>query len=467
MPGNEDNVKDNLKGLLITPSWSVQNRRTFAAAMPKLTPSDIEIMSPVGSFESLVAAIQGKADSVYFGVGHLNMRSKSTVNFTLDDLKAITARCRDHGILSYLTLNTVVFDEEIEMVKTIIDAALNEKVDAVIASDPAVIAYLRKSGMKVHISTQANITNLEAVRFYSLFADVMVTARELSLDQVAAITGAIEREGILGPSGKPVRIEVFAHGALCMAVSGKCYLSLDYFNSSANRGKCLQLCRRPYHVYDRDGEVELEIDNQYIMSPKDLKTIDFLDKILEAGVKVLKIEGRGRSPEYVKVVTRCYRNAVNAICDGTFSAKNLELWNLELGTVYNRGFWDGYYLGRKMGEWSDQHGSQATRTKVYVGKVMNYYAKPGIAEIKVEAQPISIGEEMLILGPTTGVHNEIVREIRVDDKTVEKTVRGDLCTIPVSTQLRLADKLYKWISNDPSETRNIESGTWNLEHETI
>ena len=412
-------------------------------------------MAPVGSWESLTAAIQGGADAVYFGIGHLNMRSKSTFNFTLEDLKQIASICRESNIRSYITLNTVVFDEEMEDMRAVVDAALAEDIDAIIAFDQAVIQYANTAGMEVHMSTQANITNIEAVRYYARYADVMVTARELELRQVKAITEAIEKHQIKGPSGRLVQIEVFAHGALCMAVSGKCYLSLDTFNSSANRGKCLQLCRRPYHVFDRDGEVELEIDNEYIMSPKDLKTIDFLDQILDAGVKVLKIEGRGRSPEYVKVVTSCYRNAVNAICNDTFTNQNLELWNLELGTVYNRGFWDGYYLGRKMGEWSDRHGSEATRKKVYVGKVMNYYAKSRIAEIKVEAQPISVGEEMLILGPTTGVHNEIVREIWVEEKSVEKTVRGDLCTIPVSTQLRLADKLYKWVATNeiPNDKR--------------
>lgn len=412
--------------------------------MKKLSPEDIEIMAPVGSYESLTAAIQGGADAVYFGIGHLNMRSKSTANFTLEDLRNISAICRENSIRSYITLNTVVFDEEMDDMHSVVDAAVNEKIDAIIASDQAVIQYANKAGIGVHMSTQTNITNTEAVKYYAQFADVMVTARELELNQVKAITEAIERQQIKGPSGRPVQIEVFAHGALCMAVSGKCYLSLDNFNSSANRGKCLQLCRRPYHVFDRDGEVELQIDNQYIMSPKDLKTIDFIDKILDAGVRVLKIEGRGRSPEYVKTVTKCYREAVNAVLNGTFSKEKLETWNSELGTVYNRGFWEGYYLGRKMGEWSEKHGSQATRKKVYVGKIMNYYSKIGVAEVKVEAQPISVGEEMLILGTTTGVHNETVKEIWLEEKKVEQTVKGDLCTIPVSIPLRPSDKLYKW-----------------------
>lgn len=413
--------------------------------MKILHPKDIEIMAPVGSYESLMAAIQGGADSVYFGIGQLNMRSKSTINFNLEDLKNISSICQENNIRTYITLNTVVFDEEIEEMKAVVDAAKSQKIDAIIASDQAVIQYANKTGMEVHMSTQANITNIEAVKYYSKYADVMVTARELELRQVKAITQAIQHEQIRGPSGRLVQIEVFAHGALCMAVSGKCYLSLDNMNSSANRGKCLQLCRRPYRVFDRDGEVELEIDNEYIMSPKDLKTIDFLDKILDAGVRILKIEGRGRSPEYVKTVTRCYREAVNALIDGTFTQDKLSALNSELKTVYNRGFWEGYYLGRKMGEWSEQYGSQATRKKIYVGKIMNFYSKIGVVEIKVEAQPISVGEEMLVLGPTTGVHNEIVREIWLDEKKVEKAIRGDLCTIPVSIPLRPSDKLYKWI----------------------
>ena len=409
-----------------------------------LNAKDIEIMAPVGSYEALTAAIQGGADAVYFGVGHLNMRSKSTLNFTNDDLKKIAGICLENGIRSYITLNSEIFDEELGLMNSIVDDAKASGISAIIASDLSVIQYARQVGMEIHMSTQANITNIGAVRFFSQFADVMVTARELNLDQVKAITEAIEREQIKGPSGRLVKIEVFAHGALCMAVSGKCYLSLDNYNSSANRGACLQLCRRPYHVFDRDGEVELEIDNQYIMSPKDLKTIDFLDKILDAGVRVLKIEGRGRSPEYVKTVTRVYRAAVNAICDGNFNDENLELWNQELGTVYNRGFWDGYYLGRKMGEWSGQYGSQATRKKIYVGKIMNYYSKSGIAEVKIEAYPLHTGDDILVLGPTTGVVEEKVKEIWLDDKAVEKVGRGDLCTIPIGSVLRLSDKLYKW-----------------------
>ncbi len=410
----------------------------------KLQASEIEIMAPVGSYETLTAAIQGNADSVYFGIGHLNMRSKSTLNFTTEDLVKISGICSNNNIKTYMTVNSVIFDEELGEMREIIDSAKFSGITAIIASDQAAIQYARKIGMEVHMSTQTNITNIEAVRHYSAFSDVMVTARELNLGQVKAITEAIGKENICGPSGKPVKIEIFIHGALCMAVSGKCYLSLDNLNSSANRGACLQVCRRPYKVFDRDGEVELEIDNEYIMSPKDLKTIDFIDKILDAGVLVLKIEGRGRSPEYVKTVTRCYREAVNAVCENNFTLAKLGIWNLELGTVYNRGFWDGYYLGRKMGEWSGQYGSQATRKKIYVGKIMNYYAKSGIAEVKIEAHPLRSGDDILVIGPTTGVVENKIAGIWLDEKQVDKVNKGDLCTIPVSSFLRPSDKLYKW-----------------------
>ena len=409
-----------------------------------LNPQDVEIMAPAGSYESLMAAIQGGADAVYFGIGHLNMRSKSTLNFTTEDLKNIAQICRENRIKSYITLNAVIFDEEMALMESIVDDARNAGISAIIASDQAVIQYARQAGMEVHMSTQANITNIRAVRYYAAYADVMVTARELSIDQVKAITDEIQKEQIKGPSGNLVRIEVFAHGALCMAVSGKCYLSQDNMNSSANRGACLQLCRRPYHAVDRDGEVELEIENNYILSPKDLKTIDFIDKILDAGVRVLKIEGRGRSPEYVKTVTRCYREAVNAVCEGNFNTENLERWNLELGTVYNRGFWDGYYLGKKVMDQAGQYGSQATRKKIYIGKIMNYYAKSGIAEVKIEAHPLHAGDDILVIGPTTGVVESKASEIWLDEKIVQKAEKGDLITLPVGTFLRLSDKLYKW-----------------------
>ena len=409
--------------------------------------SEIEIMSPVGSMESLMAAIQGGAGSVYFGIGKLNMRSRSSKNFTLDDLKEITRICGEHGVRSYITLNTVIYDEEIEEMHRIIDTAQACGVSAIIASDQSVIAYAREKGVEVHMSTQTNITNLGAVKFYAAFADVMVTARELSLDKVKAITEGIDRENICGPGGEKVRIEIFVHGALCMAVSGKCYLSLDNMNYSANRGACMQLCRRSYVVTDKDTGLELEVDNEYIMSPKDLKTIDFLDRILDAGVRVLKIEGRGRSPEYVKTVTRCYREAVEACADGSFSQQKVEEWNRQLETVYNRGFWDGYYLGRKLGEWSEQYGSQASKKKIYVGKVTNYYSKIGVAEVTVEATPLETGDDFYIIGPTTGVVEGCVEEIRVDENNTGIARQGEVCSIPVPDLVRRADKIYKVVDN--------------------
>jgi putative protease len=399
-------------------------------------------MSPVGSFGSLMAAIQGGADSVYFGIGHLNMRSKSSQNFTLNDLRNITKICREHNIKSYLTLNTVIYDNELTEMRVLVEKAKEHGISAIIATDMSVIQYARKVGMEVHMSTQTNVTNIEAVRFYSQFADVMVTARELSLRQVAAITKAIEEQQIKGPSGRLVEIEVFVHGALCMAISGKCYLSLDNLDSSANRGACLQQCRRPYKVTDDSG-IELEIDNEYIMSPKDLKTVDILDKVLKAGVRVLKIEGRGRAPDYVKTVTSVYRKAVDAYFNEDFTQENIEKWNAELGTVYNRGFWNGYYMGKKFGEWTEKYGSQATKRKVYVGKVTNFYKKIGVAEIKMETQDLSIGEEYKIIGDTTGVYEDLVPEIRVDEKKVEKTAKGDVCSIPVKELVRRGDKVYK------------------------
>lgn len=412
-----------------------------------MTANDVEIMAPVGSYESLMAAIQGKADSVYFGIGHLNMRSKSSKNFTLDDLKEISSIAQKNKLRTYITLNTVIYDDEIEEMKSIVDAARENKITAIIASDQAVIQYANEVGIEVHMSTQTNITNMAAVRYWSKYADVMVTARELNLNQVAAITKAIEKEQIKGPSGRLIQIEVFAHGALCMAVSGKCYLSLDNLNSSANRGACLQQCRRPYTVKDDDG-IELVVDNEYIMSPKDLKTMDFLDKILKAGVRVLKIEGRGRSPEYVKVVSSVYREAVNAWFDGNFSPENLNQWNARLSEVYNRGFWDGYYLGRKTGEWTEKYGSQATKKKVYVGKITNYYSKLNVAEIKMETHDLNLGEEIKIIGPTTGVYEDIISEIRVDLKKVEKTLKGEDCSIPVKEIIRRGDKVYKVVESE-------------------
>ncbi|TSA28024.1 MAG: U32 family peptidase [Bacteroidetes bacterium] len=406
-----------------------------------------ELTAPVGTWESLSAAIQAGADSVYFGVGVLNMRARSSINFTLRDLVKISGICREYGVKSYLTLNTVIYDSEIREVRRIVDSAYKNGIDAIIASDQAVIQVARSVGMPVHMSTQTNITNLEAVKYWSQFADVMVTARELSLNQVASIVRAIRRQRITGPSGQLVRLEVFIHGALCMAVSGKCYLSLDHFNASANRGACYQVCRRLYRVTDFDKEVELLVDNEYIMSPKDLCTIGFLDKIVTAGISVLKIEGRGRSPEYVKTVTACYREAVEAIAAGRYSQERVEDWLNRLKSVYNRGFWDGYYLGQTMGEWAEQHGSVATQSKEYVGKVTNYYTKLQVAEIKLESDYLAPGDRIYIQGPTTGVIELSIPEIRVNLKPVKKAKKGEVCSIPVPEFLRRSDKIYKVIQN--------------------
>jgi U32 family peptidase len=403
----------------------------------------IEIMSPVGSYESLMAAIQGGANSVYFGVGKLNMRSRSANNFTFEDLDKIVQIARENNIKTYLTLNTIIYDQEMGEMKATIDRAKAAGITAVIASDLSVIEYAHQAGVEVHISTQCNITNLQAVRFFSRYADVMVTARELSLEQVAEIVHGIGREQIKGPSGKLVEIEVFVHGALCMAVSGKCYLSLDNMNHSANRGACLQLCRRGYIVTDKEGEFELEIENEYIMSPKDLCTLPFLDKIVRAGVTVFKIEGRGRGPEYVKTVTRAYRQAADAVMEGTFTEEKKEAWLTELKKVYNRGFWDGYYLGRKMGEWAQQYGSQATHKKVYVAKITNYFSNLGVAEVKMETQSLQTGDQLYITGPTTGVIEMQLDEIRVDLKPVPQTVKGEMCSFKVPELVRRGDQVYK------------------------
>jgi U32 family peptidase len=403
----------------------------------------IEITAPVGSFESLMAAIQAGADSVYFGVGKLNMRARSSINFTLRDLVRISRTCRKHKINSYLTLNSVISDDEMQQMQRIVDSAKKNGISAIIASDQSVIQYAYSVSMPVHMSTQANISNLGAVKFWSQFADVMVTARELSLKQVKDIVQAIKKEKITGPSGELVKIEIFAHGALCMAISGKCYLSLDNHNASANRGACFQLCRKPYKVTDLDGEVELVVDNEYIMSPKDLCTIGFLDKIVKAGVSVLKIEGRGRSPEYVSTVVSCYREAVDAIHNGSCSREKVEGWMERLKTVYNRGFWEGYYLGQKMGEWAGQHGSLATERKEYVGKVTNYFTRLKVAEIKLEAGDLATGDRIFIQGPTTGSLEMTVAEIRIDLKNNARAVKGEVCSIPVEALIRRADKIYK------------------------
>lgn len=402
-------------------------------------------MAPVGSYEALSAAIQAGAGSVYFGIGRLNMRSKSTKNFTLDDLHNIATICNEHNVKSYVTVNTVVFDEELDEMRQLIDAVKANGISAIIASDQSVIQYARQIGVEVHMSTQCNITNIEAIKYYSQFADVMVTAREVSVNQVKNITRKIEEQNIRGPKGELIRIEVFCHGALCMAVSGKCYLSLDNFNTSANRGACVQPCRRGYTVQDRDQEITLAIENEYIMSPKDLCTLPFLDKVLDAGVKILKIEGRGRSPEYTKVTVGVYSEAVKALQNGEFTEEKIAEWTERLRSVYNRDFWDGYYLGRKTGEWTQRYGSQATKTKIFVGTVTNFFAKINVAEIRMETQDLKVGDDIMIIGPTTGVYEDKLSEIRVDLKPVEATEKGELCSIPVKDVIRRGDKVYKVI----------------------
>lgn len=407
----------------------------------------IEIMAPVGSYESLQAAIQAGADAIYFGVGDLNMRSRSANNFDLDDLQRISTITREHSIHTYLTVNTIIYNDEIDKMHTLIQAAKAAGITAVIASDMAVITYAHSQGVEVHISTQCNISNTEAVRYYAQWADVIVTARELSLRQVAEISQFIRDNNIRGPKGELVKIELFCHGALCMSVSGKCYLSLDNYNYSANRGSCLQLCRRQYLVKDVESDIELQIDNKYIMSPKDLKTIDFLDKIVHAGVSVLKIEGRGRSADYVKMVVTCYKEALQSIADGTYTKERIEEWNRRLATVFNRGFWDGYYLGRKMGEWSERYGSQATETKVYLGKITNFFNKINVAEVRLEtANELKIGDRYMVIGQTTGVYEDCLNEIRVGLKNVDYISQGEDFSFPVKELLHRGDKFYKIVA---------------------
>lgn len=406
---------------------------------------DIEIMAPVGSYESLMAAIQGGAGSVYFGVEHLNMRSRSSHNFTIEDLKKITEIARSHGVKTYLTMNVEIFDTDAEQMNTILDAAKEAGVSAVIAADISVIVYARSIGLEVHISTQVNITNIEAVKFYSQFAEVVVLAREMNLERVREISRQIDEQQIKAPSGNPVQLEMFVHGALCMAVSGKCYLSLHEMNSSANRGACLQICRRAYIVTDKETGAELEIDNEFIMSPKDLNTIHFLNKILDSGVSVLKIEGRARSPEYVKTTVECYREAVDACFDDTFTEEKIQNWNERLATVFNRGFWDGYYLGQRLGEWSTSYGSQATKRKIYVGKCTNFFTNIQVAEFKLETKNLKTGDEIIVTGPTTGVIQTTVEEIRVDLKPVDQALKGEVISVPFDVKLRRNDKLYKLV----------------------
>lgn len=409
--------------------------------------SDIELMAPAGDFESLRAALQAGADAVYFGVGRLNMRSGSARNFTLTDLPEIARLCRENGAKSYLTLNVVVYDEELDDLRSLIDAASKAGISAVIAGDMAVIGLARTAGIPVHLSTQANVSNLEALRFFARHAEVMVLARELSLQQVAHICRAVAGEPINGPDGRPVRIEVFVHGALCMAISGKCYLSLHQQGKSANRGVCRQECRKAYEVIEKESGKSLEIDNEYIMSPKDLCTIGFLDQVIGAGARVLKIEGRGRSPEYVHTVTRCYDQALRAISEDRFSEELVKNWEKELEGVFNRGFWDGWYLGQTLGEWSDRHGSHATRRKVYVGKGLNFFPKAGVGEFLIEAHPLRLGDEVIITGPTTGLIECRVEEIRVDLQPVEECLQGQRCSIPLPRKIRPSDRLYKFVQN--------------------
>ena len=406
--------------------------------------TDIDLMAPVGSYESLMAAIQAGSNSIYFGIEQLNMRARSSNNFTFDDLRNIVSICEEHNVKTYLTVNTIIYDEEMEKMHKVVDAAAENHVTAIIASDISVMQYARSKGVEVHASTQLNISNIEAVTFFAQFCDVMVTARELSLEQVKYITEQIRQRDIRGPKGELVKIEIFCHGALCMAVSGKCYLSLHEYNHSANRGACLQACRRAYRVTDIESGDELEIDNKYIMSPKDLCTIGFINKIIDAGVSVLKIEGRARSCEYVKTVVECYNEALNSCFDGTYGHDKIEQWKKRLETVFNRGFWDGYYMGQRLGEWSEVYGSRATKTKVYLGKVLNFFSKINVAEIKLEtAEELSVGNEILITGTTTGAVQQIADEIREDLKPVPKVVQGSLFSIKTGKVVRRGDKLYK------------------------
>ena len=405
-------------------------------------------MAPVGSWESLAAAFDAGTDAVYFGIEGLNMRSRSSSNFSTEDMRTIVRECTARGVKSYLTVNTIVFVSDLELMRSIIDSAKEAGVSAIIASDMAAILYAREIGQEVHISTQVNVTNIEAVKFYSRFADVMVLARELNLNQVAAIHKTIETENLTGPAGKPIRLEMFCHGALCMAVSGKCYMSLHEMNSSANRGACNQICRRSYTVRDRETDEELVVDNKFIMSPKDLKTIHFLDRMVEAGVRVFKIEGRARGPEYVHEAVQCYSEALEAVCDGTFSQEKVAGWDARLEKIFNRGFWNGYYLGQRLGEWSAKYGSSATRTKVYAAKAMRYFPKIGIGEFQQEAGTLRVGDEVVITGPTTGALIFKVEELRVDLKPVDEVVKGDRFSMPVPDKVRSSDRLYRWSATE-------------------
>lgn len=405
----------------------------------------IELMSPAGSYEALMAAIKAGCNSVYFGVEQLNMRARSSNNFTLEDLKRIAEIGKENNVKTYLTLNTILYDHDITLMKSIVSTAKDSGVTAIIAADHAVMNYAKKIGMEIHISTQANVSNIDTVEFYANYADVVVLARELSLMQVADISREIKRRNITGPSGKLVELEIFAHGALCMAVSGKCYLSLHSHFASANRGACIQNCRRSYVVTDKEDGIEFEVDNEFIMSAKDLCTIDFLDKILDAGVSVLKLEGRGRSVDYVHTVTRCYNEAIDAYLEGTYTKEKVENWKSQLATVFNRGFWDGYYLGRKMGEWCDENGSKSSKRKIYLAKGLKYFDQANVGEFKCESHSLSVGDEIIITGPTTGYLQMMIDELRVNGKPVEKVVKGDEFTIATPERIRQSDKLYKLV----------------------
>ena len=400
-------------------------------------------MAPAGSWESLQAAIQAGADSVYFGIERLNMRSRSSSNFTTEDLHRIVERCKEAGIKSYLTINTIIYDEDLELMREIVDNAKEAGVSAIIAADVAVMQYAISQGVEVHLSTQLNISNIEALRFYAQFADVVVLARELNMDQVAEIHRRIVEENIVGRNGELIRIEMFCHGALCMAVSGKCYLSLHELNASANRGACMQVCRRAYRVHDEDSDIELTVDNKYIMSPKDLKTIHFMNKMMDSGVRVFKIEGRARGAEYVKAVVSCYNEAIEAHLNNKFTDDKVADWDVRLSKVFNRGFWDGYYLGQRLGEWSHNYGSKATHKKVYIGKCTNFFQKIGVAEFLLEAQTLSVGDEILVTGETTGAYEDVVEEVRVDLKPVETVEKGTYFSIKTKDVVRRNDKLFK------------------------
>jgi putative protease len=412
-------------------------------------PDKLELMSPAGDFTCLQAAIDNGADSIYFGVEQLNMRARASMNFTLDDLPEIAKRCKENGVRSYLTLNTIIYNHDLSIIKTLIDAAKAAEIDAVIAMDQAVINYAFAQKMEIHISTQLNVTNIETVKFYAHFVDTIVLSRELSLRQVHEICQQIVKEDVRGPQGRWIEVEIFGHGALCMAVSGKCYLSLHEHNSSANRGACKQECRRKYTVIDQETGNVLELDNEYIMSPKDLCTLDFLDDVIDAGVKVLKLEGRGRAPEYVATVTRVYRRAIDAYYAGTYTREQAKIWmEEELNTVYNRGFWGGYLLGQKLGEWNDSSGSKATQRKVYVGQGKHFYPKTNIAEFELEAFDIKIGDKVLIQGPTTGSQELLITQLMVNDASAESATKGEVFTLPVSFRVRSSDKMYKLVAND-------------------